>query len=245
MMTTDDKHLLIVDDDPVFVDLLKDVFQAEGYKVTTFGDAPALLDYVHLHGLPHLVLIDLALPTMHGFELSKKLKELGDVPIVFISGEDKVDTVIDGITYYAEDYLVKPISAGELLARVRRILSRIPDFTYAQTPLIYIDDHLAVDFANSKIVVNNRSIVLTPTEASLLHILMRNAGRVVASDMLIARVWPTEEIYEDTLRVHMHRLRRKLEPSSHKSQYIQTERGVGYRFIRGVWAAKQVKAPSG
>lgn len=241
MMTTENKHLLIVDDDLEFVELLKEICLTEGYKVTTFGDAPDLLAYVHKKGLPHLVLIDLVLPSMHGFELSRKLKELGDVPIVFISGESRADTVIDAITNYAEDYLVKPIRAGELLARLRRILSRIPDFAYAQTPLVHVDEQLAVDFANSKVYVNDRTVVLTPTEASLLHILMRNEGRVVASDMLIARVWPTDEIYEDTLRVHMHRLRRKLQPDSHSSQYIQTERGVGYRFIQ--CRAKPMKVP--
>jgi DNA-binding response OmpR family regulator len=239
MLTTQDKRLLIVDDDPEFLGILKEVFEAEGYDVTTFDDGPELLEHVRLNGLPHLVLIDLSLPSMHGFELSKELKERGDVPIVFISGEDKLNTVVDAITNYAEDYVVKPIRAGELVARIRRILTRIPDFDYAQTPLVQVDDHLAIDFANNKIHVNDRMIVLTPTEASLLYILMRNAGRVVASDMLIARVWPIEEVYEDTLRVHMHRLRRKLESDSGTSRYIQTERGVGYRFIRCDSAAKQ------
>jgi DNA-binding response OmpR family regulator len=232
MMTTENKRLLIVDDDLEFVELLKEIFETEGYEVTTCDDGPAVLEHVHLNGLPHLVMIDLALPSMHGFELSKKLKARGDVPIVFISGEAKVDTVVDGITRYAEDYLIKPIRAGELLARVKRILSRIYDFTYTQAPLVRVDEQLSIDFANNRIHINNRKVALTPTEASLLHILIRNAGHVVPSDMLIARVWPIEEVYEDTLRVHMHRLRRKLEPNSGTSRYIQTERGVGYRFTR-------------
>jgi DNA-binding response OmpR family regulator len=171
---------------------------------------------------------------MHGFELSQKLKTMGDLPIVFITGDESPETVVKGLVHYADDYLIKPFQLRELAARVRRILSRIYEFDYVQQPLIEIDERVSVDFAKSKLIINGEITMLTPTEVGLLHVLVRNAGRVVTSDTLIARVWPADEVYEDTLRVHMHRLRRKLEPDIHHPKYIQTERGIGYRFLLAV-----------
>lgn len=225
------KRLLVVDDDPALTRLIRDKFIDEGYDVTTFTDGPEALDYVERAGLPHLALIDLKLTTWHGFELSRKLKERGDLPIVFITGNDKTDTVVKGLTEYADDYVTKPFELAELVARVWRVLSRIASFEYAQTPVIQVDDWLSVDFGNSQLLAGGKRITLTPTEANLLHVLLRNAGRVVTSETLIARVWPTEEVYEDTLRVHMHRLRRKVEPERQSPKYIKTERGIGYRFV--------------
>ncbi len=106
----------------------------------------------------------------------------------------------------------------------------MPSLDYASEPVVRVDENLSIDFAHNRIVVNGKSLSLTPTESILLHVLLRNAGRVVENRMLIARVWPSEDVYEDTLRVHMHRLRRKLEADSHHPHYIRTERGVGYMF---------------
>jgi DNA-binding response OmpR family regulator len=231
MVVRGEKRLLIVDDDEDLLLLLKDTFEAEGFNVRTLRDGKQVMRYVQQNGLPHLALIDLKLPRMHGFELSDKLKALGDVPIVFISTEGQTDTVVRGLKDYAEDYVTKPFEVPVLVARVHRVLSRIVDFEYTQPPVVQVDNQLSVDFGKSRLIIGDRTETLTPTEATLLHILMRNAGSVVTSDTLIARVWPREEVYEETLRVHMHRLRRKIEPDFRHPQYIKTERGVGYRFV--------------
>lgn len=231
MTVREGARLVVVDDDEDLLLLLKDTFEAQGYEVCTFLDGPQTLRHVQSHGLPHLALIDLKLPNMHGFELSERLKALGDVPIVFLSTEGQTDTIVRGLNYYADDYVTKPFELAELIARVQRVLSRIHDFDYTRQPIIEVDKWLAVDFGNSRLLVGGETVVLTPTEANLLHILMRNAGTVVMIDTLIARVWPMEEVYEETLRVHMHRLRRKLEPDFRNPKYITTERGIGYRFI--------------
>lgn len=226
------KHLAVVEDDPDLLDLLKEMLEAEGYSVSAYGDALPLLRYVREKGLPHLVLIDLGLPSMHGFELSSRLKALGDVPIIIISTQNEIDTVVEGLVHYADDYVVKPFDVRELVARIQRVLSRIPNFDYTQTPVVRIDNWLSIDFGNSRLLVGDRSVVLTPIEATILHILVRNAGQVVATDTLLARVWPDQEVYEETLRVHMHRLRRKLEHDHHHPQYIQTAHGSGYCFVK-------------
>lgn len=225
------KRIAIVDDDHDLVLLLRDEFEAEGYVTSVFYDALPLLRHVREHGLPHLALIDLHLPSMHGFELSKTLKSIADVPIVFISNENESETVIDGIIRYADDFVTKPFNVRELLARVKRILSRISDFEYLQFPVTQVDDRLAIDFSKGCLLIDDRCVMLTPIEANLLYILIRNAGYAVPFGTLIDRVWPVNEVPEETLRVHMHRLRRKLERDSRHPVYIQTARGIGYRFV--------------
>ncbi len=222
--------ILLVEDDHNINKLITDYMNAHGFEVTAVTDGPEALELVRQRGLPHLALIDLSLPSAHGFEVSNKLKSMADVPIIFVTASSDTDTVVQGLKKYAEDFIVKPFELRELEARVQVVLARMPSLDYASEPIIRVDDNLSIDFAHNRIVVNGKAYGLTPTESILLHVLLRNAGRVVENRMLIARVWPSEEVYEDTLRVHMHRLRRKLEADSHHPHYIRTERGVGYMF---------------
>ena len=117
------------------------------------------------------------------------------------------------------------------MARIKRVLLRFGDFEYANEPVLHVDERLSIDFGNGRIVGEGTEISLTRTEASLLHVLVRNKGHVVPSRTLIGRVWPAREIFEDTLRVHIHRLRRKVEADLSNPKYIRTERGMGYSFI--------------
>lgn len=222
--------LLLIEDDPNISRLIVDYMTRHEYEVVAVDDGPEALQHVKDEGLPHLALVDLSLPTMHGFEVATKLKSMADVPIIFVTSTSDTDTIVQGLRKYAEDFIVKPFELRELEARVEVVLARMPSLDYASEPTVEVDDNLSIDFAHNRIVVNGKSHGLTPTESILLHVLLRNAGRVVENRMLIARVWPSEEVYEDTLRVHMHRLRRKLEADSHHPHYIRTERGVGYMF---------------
>jgi DNA-binding response OmpR family regulator len=233
------KRLLLVEDDPTMRAMLHDILEAEGYKVTGFGDAPEALDHMRRHGLPHLIIVDLGLPSYNGFELSRRVKQMGDVPIVILTGDSSAESKVVGIEKYAEDYIVKPFNHREVLARVARILSRFPDQSYAQQPLITIDHHLTIDFANSALLRDNQRVTLTPIEVNLLQLLVGNRGKVVSAETLMARAWRNEEVFEETLRVHMHRLRRKLQPDSKGFQYIRNERGIGYRFITEEENARQ------
>jgi DNA-binding response OmpR family regulator len=223
-------RILVVEDEVHICKLISDFMTAHDYEVTTVNDGPEALEVVQERGLPHIALIDLALPTMHGFELSSRLKAMADVPIIFVTSTGDTDTIVQGLRRYAEDFIVKPFQLRELEARVQAVLARMPSLDYASEPVMKIDEHLSVDFAHNRLTINGKNYTLTPTESILLHVLLRNAGRVVENRMLIARVWPGDEVFEDTLRVHMHRLRRKLESDSHHPHYIRTERGVGYMF---------------
>lgn len=224
--------ILLVEDDANINKLVTDYMTTHGFDVISFFDGPEALEYMQKRGLPHIALIDLTLPSVHGFELSSRIKSMADVPIVFITATSDTDTIVQGLKKYAEDFIVKPFELRELEARIQVVLARMPSLDYANEPIIHIDENLSIDFAHNRIVVNGKSYSLTPTESILLHVLLRRAGQVVENRMLIARVWPAEEVYEDTLRVHMHRLRRKLEADSHHPHYIRTERGIGYTFTK-------------
>jgi DNA-binding response OmpR family regulator len=222
--------VLLIEDDPGIAKLIADFLGGNGYEVTVKVDGPEALEHIRQAGLPHIALIDLMLPTMHGFEVSSRIKQMADVPIIFVTSVADKDTVVQGLRKYAEDFINKPFELRELEARIEVVLARMPSLDYASEPMIVLDEHLTIDFAHNRVVLDGNSIGLTPTESILLHVLLRNAGRVVENRMLIARVWPDEDVGEDTLRVHMHRLRRKLEADSHHPHYVRTERGVGYMF---------------
>ncbi|MFZ4828233.1 MAG: response regulator transcription factor [Phototrophicaceae bacterium] len=222
--------ILLVEDDPHISKLIVDYMKRNNYEVTAVDDGPEAIEHVQKDGLPHIALIDLGLPTMHGFELSSRLKAMADVPIIFVTSNKDSDIIVQGLRKYAEDFIVKPFELRELEARIGVVLARMPSLDYASDPVVRVDDYLSIDFGHNRLEINGKSHNLTPTESILLHVLLLNAGRVVGNRMLIARVWPSEEVYEDTLRVHMHRLRRKLESDSHNPHYIRTERGVGYMF---------------
>lgn len=222
--------VLLIEDEETISKLIVDFMGKNGYEVTAFNDGPEAIEHVRQRGLPHIALLDLNLPTMHGFEIASRLKSMADVPIIFVTSSGDTETIVQGLKKYAEDFIVKPFELRELEARVEVVLSRMPSLDYASEPMIDVDEHLQIDFAHNRIIMDGKSIGLTPTESILLHVLLRNAGRVVENRMLIARVWPSDEVFEDTLRVHMHRLRRKLEADSHHPHYIRTERGVGYMF---------------
>ncbi|MGV2438060.1 MAG UNVERIFIED_CONTAM: response regulator transcription factor [Anaerolineae bacterium] len=222
--------ILLVEDDPRISKLVVDYLKRNNFDVTAVTDGPAAMEWVQKDGLPHLALIDLSLPTLHGFALSSHLKKMGEVSILLITSNQDSDIILEGLRNYAEDFIVKPFELGELEARIGAILARMPSLDSASNPIVQVDDHLSIDFGHNRLEINGKAHDLTPTEAILLHALLRNAGHVVGNRMLIARVWSSEELNEDTLRVHMHRLRRKLESDTRSPHYIRTKRGVGYVF---------------
>src|SRR6185436_7816889 len=150
-----------------------------GFEVAVVTDGQDALEHVRTHGLPHIALVDLALPNMHGFDLSSKLKAMADVPIIFVTSTSDTDTIVQGLRRYAEDFIVKPFELRELEARVQAVLAPMPSLDYASDPVVQIDEHLQVDFAHNRLTVGERAFNLTPTESILLHVLLRNAGRVV------------------------------------------------------------------
>jgi DNA-binding response OmpR family regulator len=225
-----ERRILAVEDDPDLLRLIQRELEASGFEVWACPSAEQALDLVDKKGLPHLALVDILLPGLDGMSMARKLQEWSDLPVVMLTSVDEEDTVVRAIETFAEDYIRKPFAPREMVARVERVFRRIGDFGYTLQPVIRVDDGLSIDFAHQKAVTAIRTVPLTSTETKLLYVLMRSAGRVVATDFLLRRLWPSDEVFEDTLRVHVHRLRGKIEPEPGRPRYVLTERGTGYRF---------------
>ena len=224
------QRILVVDDDPAILSLVKAKLDLAGFEVFTARSGQEGLDMIARKGLPHLAVVDLLMPGMDGFDFCRAVQSYSDLPIILLTAVDEEETIIQGIEYFAEDYVIKPFSPRELVARIHRVLRRIGDFAYTIDPVTRVDANLGLDFAHQQALVDGTSVTLTPTETKLLYILMRNAGRPVTNDFLLRRLWPMEEVFEDALRVHVHRLRQKVERNPRKPHYILTERGLGYKF---------------
>ncbi len=224
-------RILAVDDDPEVRQVIVAALDKAGYSVWPAVSAEEALEILNERGLPHLAVVDIRLPGLDGLALCQKIHDISDVPILVLTVVDKQETVVSTIERFAEDYMIKPFNPPELTARIGRILRRMGDFTYTLEPQIQVDEHLAVDFVQQRAIVSGRPLALTPTETKLLYILMRNAGKTVLTSFILRRVWAQDEADENTLRVHIHRLRQKIEVSPSRPRYVVTERGVGYSFI--------------
>jgi DNA-binding response OmpR family regulator len=230
-LSTHTERILVLDDDPAILHLVRDMLVHEGFEVQTAASGQQALDTIARRGLPHLAIVDIQMPGMDGFEFCQAVQAFSDLPVIMLTAIDEEETIIRGIEHFAEDYVTKPFSPRELGARTRRVLRRIGDFAYTLAPVTEVDAHLAVDFAHQQALLDGEPVALTPTETKLLYILMRSAGRTVTTGFLLRRLWPLEEVFEDTLRVHIHRLRKKLQVTTPQHQYIETVRGQGYRFV--------------
>ena len=232
-------RILIVDDDAMAREILKRILEHAGYEVMTAGSGPEALRKLH-EGIPHLVVVDLMMPEMDGFELCRRIKSHLDVPIVILSAVAAIESKVEGLQMYAEDYIVKPFEKEELVARVQRVLRRYGESAGVEQPEVVIDQELQINFVQHWARVKGQQVTLTPTESKLLFLLVRNAGRLVTNETLLAKAWAgDEEAYEEGLRVHIPRLRSKIESNPSKPVYIQTKRGVGYKF------AAKVNYPAG
>ena len=224
-------RVLCVDDDPDILRILRYTFEDAGFEVATAGSGTAALQWLSQRGLPHLAVVDIRMPDLDGLELCRRIHTYSDLPVILLTAVDDEPVVVQALETVAEDYVLKPFRPAELVARARRLLRRVSDFSFVQGPETSIDERLAVDFVQQTARVSGQPVALTPTESKILHILMRNAPRLVTTGYLLRRVWPLEEVFEDTLRVHLHRLRQKIEPEPARPSYIVTHRGQGYSFL--------------
>lgn len=224
------KRILIVEDNAELRTLVNMKFSHLGYEVLEAANGRIGLDVIRQRGLPDIAIVDIHMPEMNGIEFCDNVQQFSDLPVIMLTAIDDSDTVVHAIENYAEDYIVKPFNLKELTVRVERILRRLGNTTISASAVFAIDERLSANFAQQMAIVDGDQVSLTPTETKLLYILLANAGRTVSNDFLLSRVWPREEVFEDTLRVHIHRLRQKIAAPDKKAEYIVTIRGVGYQF---------------
>ena len=220
--------ILIVEDNPNNQRTLIGKLRLQGFEVESVYDGRSALDFIGKEGLPHLAVVDISLPDVDGLELARILSQKG-APVIVTAADGSSETAIKSLLW-ADDFMRKPVAPEELAARIKRVLSRVIDWSYARSPVIRIDERVQFDHTNNGLVVEEELVKLTPIESRLLHTLVRHKGQVVDSRTLLARVWSSDDIFEDTLRVHIHRLRRKLEADPRHPKYILSERGIGYLF---------------
>lgn len=226
--------ILTADDDPQLLRLVARNLQMEGYDVITASDGQQALEQVETY-TPDLVLLDVMMPKMDGFTVCDRVREFSVVPIIIITARGQDQDKVRGLDLGADDYLTKPFSVEELLARVRAVLRRAQFITSDQSHSLRttttIGD-LTIDFAQHLVTVKDKEVVLTPTEYRILSYLAQNAGRVVTQDLLLEHVWGAEYVGEGhMLQVNINRLRRKIEPDSTHPRYVMTKVGIGYVLV--------------
>ncbi len=223
--------IVAADDDPQLLRLMTRNLEFEGYEVISVSDGQQALEQIEAQ-VPDLVLLDVMMPKMDGFSVCYRVREFSSVPIILVTARGQDQDKVRGLDLGADDYLTKPFSVDELLARVRAVLRRA-HFTateQAQTLRTTISiGELTIDFGQHLVYMRGQEVPLTPTEYNIIAYLAQNAGRVVTQDLLLEYVWGSEYIGEShMLQVNINRVRRKLEADPAHPRYILTKTGVGY-----------------
>lgn len=226
-------RILVVDDEPDVVESVRLGFTLQWREVEVIGagSAELALDAVE-HEHPDIVLLDVGLPGVDGFEVLRQIRAFSDVPVLMLTARDDAMDKVKGLELGADDYVTKPFNHLELMARVKAVLRRLEMPAPTSRAPSFQSGDLEVDFAKQEARLRGERLDLTPTEYKLLYHLVRNAGHVLSHGTLLAKVWGREYVDEvDYIRVYIRRLRDKLDDPPDAPRYIRTERGLGYRFI--------------
>lgn len=222
--------ILIVEDEEALSDPLAFLLGREGFQTIVVDNGLDALPVFDREGAD-LVLLDVMLPGMSGMEVCRKLREASSVPIIMLTAKDSELDKVLGLELGADDYVTKPYSARELIARIRAVLRRRSAETDSATESVLQGGPVRMDIDRHVVTVNGEEISMPLKEFELLEILLRNVGRVMTRGQLIERVWGADYVGDTkTLDVHIKRLRSKIEPDSSAPQYVVTVRGLGYKF---------------
>ncbi len=226
-------RILVVDDEPDVIESVRLGFTLQWREVDVLGaaDGEAALDAVERER-PDIVLVDVGLPDIDGFEVLRQIRAFSDVPVVMLTARDDAMDKVKGLELGADDYVTKPFNHLELMARVKAVLRRLEMPAPTSRAPSFQSRDLEVDFVKQEARLHGARLDLTPTEYKVLYHLVRNAGHVLEHGTLLAKVWGREYVDEvDYIRVYIRRLRDKLGDHPDSPIYIRTERGLGYRFI--------------
>lgn len=219
--------VLLVDDDPTLLPVLARRLARDGFEVATASSGQAALRLLE-QAWPTLLVIDLMMPHMDGFELCRRVKQIADLPIIVLSAVDASEAKVRALQEYAEDYITKPFDSDELAARIHRVLRR----TAGRSRIVLGGGDLEIDLATRRLRIESATFPLTPTEVRVLQVLIGSLNHTVPTETLLDRVWSESDGADPSyVWVTMRRLRRKLEPDPDNPRYLLTERGVGYRLV--------------
>jgi DNA-binding response OmpR family regulator len=219
--------ILVVDDDIRMLRMMKRMLELEGFQVLTAGGGEAALKIFEREA-PSLVLLDIMMPDMDGYTVCQRIREFSQVPIIMVTAKGDDKEKVEGLEIGADDYVIKPFSASELVARVKAMLRRMGSQEKPRE-VIFRHKGLVIDFASHRVMVDDRELNLTSTEYKLLSYISLNAGRVVTPDQLLNKVWGEQYMGSaHLLQVNIARLRKKLGDNAKKPEFILTRPGIGY-----------------
>ena len=224
-------RILVVDDERRMVGFIRLNLEQDGFEVIEAFNGTEALDRLR-DSLPDLILLDVMMPDIDGFEVLRTIREISQVPVIMLTAKGEEDDKVKGLELGADDYITKPFSPRELVSRVKAVLRRGAPSDEDDEGVIDVDDRLKIDFGRREVWVDGKLVKLRPTEYRLLYHLVRNAGWVLTHDQILTKVWGYE--YRDEphyVRLYINYLRKKIEKDPSTPKYILTERGVGYRFV--------------
>jgi len=224
-------RILVVDDERRMVGFIRLNLEQDGFEVIEAFNGTEALDRLR-DSLPDLILLDVMMPDIDGFEVLRMIREISQVPVIMLTAKGEEDDKVKGLELGADDYVTKPFSPRELVSRVKAVLRRGGTFEEDEEGVIEVDDRLKIDFGRREVWVDDELVKLRPTEYRLLYHLVQNAGWVLTHDQILTKVWGYE--YRDEphyVRLYINYLRKKIEKDPSNPKYILTERGVGYRFV--------------
>jgi DNA-binding response OmpR family regulator len=225
------RRILVVDDEERMVRFIRLNLEHDGFQVSeAFNGKEAIQKMRDL--TPDLILLDVMMPDLDGFEVLETIREISNVPVIMLTAKGEEDDRVRGLELGADDYITKPFSPRELVSRAKAVLRRTESASGSMHGLIEVDERLKIDFDRREIWLEGKLVKLRPTEYRMLYHLVQNAGWVVSHDQLLTKVWGYE--YRDEphyVRLYINYLRQKLEADPSNPVYILTERGVGYRFV--------------
>ena len=222
------KRVLIVDDEPRYLRLLEANLRTENYEVVTAQDGQQAVDTFSSQPID-LILLDIMMPRLDGFAACQRIREFSNVPIIILTAKGEEQDRVRGLDLGADDYLVKPFSATELLARVRAVLRRAQPPTESGQARSFTHDNLRIDFARAEVWRGESAVSLSATEYRLLLQFAHHLGKILTSEELLTSVWgPEYKTDKEILWVSIARLRQKLEDDPHSPKHIVTRSGLGY-----------------
>lgn len=223
-------RVLAIDDQAGVLEMLQVVLGAEGFEVFTAQDALSGLRLAY-QTRPDVILLDVVMPGVDGFEACRRLREMTDVPIIFVTARGTIEDVVRGFSLGADDYVVKPFEHSELVSRLFAALRRASEREDREQEVLFPAASVMLDCGRHELIIGHRTVYLTPKEFEVLRLLIRHAGRVLSPDAILARVWGPEWVGEpDLVKQYIYRLRQKIEPDPKSPRYIRTVRSSGYFF---------------
>ncbi len=223
--------ILLVDDDPQLIRLVRANLESLGYKVFAAMNARSALEFVDME-MPDMIILDIMLPEIDGYELCQRIREFASIPIIMLTAKVEDIDKVRGLKLGADDYVTKPFNVQELIARIEAVLRRARSSEEVSGPRTFTCGDVSVDFVRRRVTIRGQEVALTLTEYKLLSQLASNAGRVMLHRELLTRVWGPEYQGElEYLRAYIRHLRQKIEEDPHQPKYILSKPGIGYIFV--------------